>query len=658
MTPTQLERRLALTPLPQLTEVITGENINQIQQIAVWGTGKVHQMAVSRDGLRLVVGTGIGAFLYDSTTYEEKAVLPTPYPVESIAFSFDNQYIVLGQTNQTIDIYNATTYELSIRLVITEWEIEESSTISVHFSGIDNSLVSVIRTAETIFVNRWEAFTWGPIDAFAVEGGLSAYALADINLLGILQQDRLLFQSISFPDERDSVQLPVDLTPSFLEQMSNPKAEITASSGGDFILLNNGNVLSRWSISKQETSYRFDDYPNPETPTCYDAPLTCLNRTGSFSWDCPPSTLVFPIENVILTPDNIMMLILLNSNQTEFRRASDGLFAWDLDVHFTDAIFSPGGDLFFGLRPDGTIEKRSTLDGSLIDTLVQHPGRMFDLAFSPDGSILASSFGDGWIRVLSTVNGEMLGVLNGVASSLQFSPDGSLLGAGLLDGTIRVFELAEGRYFDFDSKHRGAVSDLAFSSDGLQLASSSEDCTISLWDPVNRFRLQNLSPNLLNPFQVTGISILPGTTLQYISGNRDIIASIDGTQVQETTLSSQFGFNALAFSPDGRWLAAAGSTSWLLSLTEVGQIGITYSLEESKDEGYALHFSPDGSILIIASQEHLNFWSVNPLNYLGTILTNPLTSAKNPPIALSVSPDGSMIALGNEEGNISIFAIP
>ena len=67
------------------------------------------------------------------------------------------------------------------------------------------------------------------------------------------------------------------------------------------------------------------------------------------------------------------------------------------------------------------------------------------------------SYSDGWIRVYSINNGQLLGVLDGIASSLAFSWDGSLLAAGLSNGTIRIFSLDDGSHTDLTPPHKAAV---------------------------------------------------------------------------------------------------------------------------------------------------------------------------------------------------------
>ncbi len=151
--------------------------------------------------------------------------------------------------------------------------------------------------------------------------------------------------------------------------------EVAASSTGDFILISNGFAIALWELLSDEYTYLLDDYPSRIPDPCSQAPDTCLNSSGGFSWVCDDSTALDPIERIALTPDDIMVLISRNDNLTEFRRVSDSLMLWEIEATFTDVAFSPGGEFFFGLRPDGTIEKRATLDGTLVDFLNLHPNQ-------------------------------------------------------------------------------------------------------------------------------------------------------------------------------------------------------------------------------------------------------------------------------------------
>lgn len=65
---------------------------------------------------------------------------------------------------------------------------------------------------------------------------------------------------------------------------------------------------------------------------------------------------------------------------------------------------------------------------------------------------------------------------------LTCSPDGTLLAVGFPDASICLYAVVSGREVCRLTGHRGAVLQLAFSSDGLRLISGSADTTVLLWD--------------------------------------------------------------------------------------------------------------------------------------------------------------------------------
>jgi len=488
---------------------------------------------------------------------------------------------------------------------------------------------------------------------------LSAYINPEIDLLGIANNDELRLQSLSHPDEYHTVPLASAVSDVLWQQIARFKPEIVPSREGNFILVNIGNAVVHWQINDEQVSYRLDEYPATLPNPCKRAPYTCLNTQGDFSWDCSDAPEIPPIEMIALSPDEVMLLISLNEGGTEFRRVADNLLAWKIKETFLEVTFSPGSEFFIGLRPDGVIEKRKTLNGELMIALERHPSRLYDLTFSPDGTILAAGFNDGYIRVYDVFNGYMLGALTGQAFSLDFSPNGELLAAGLDDGALRVFRLNSGYYYDIEPGHLAAVTDLSFSSDGKQLLTGSQDCTVSLWDLQDRYRVMNIIPDAGNPFRILDVEFSDENLLKIISGEGNDIFLVDSSGQIELLLSSEFNITDLSFSSDDQVLGTAGVQSWIIPNPERTPAMNTLLLNPDPDfQGYALTFTLDGSVLALATHQDLEFWSVSNGIFITKLSLYETIPPSGRPMDVETSPDGTIIAVGTEDGLIHIFSIP
>jgi WD40 repeat protein len=109
------------------------------------------------------------------------------------------------------------------------------------------------------------------------------------------------------------------------------------------------------------------------------------------------------------------------------------------------------------------------------------------LVFAPDGQTLVSGSYDRSVKVWQGTSGKILYHLLGHTDKIQaiaIHPSGQILASASRDG-IRLWNLPTGELLRFlssaDGGHKDWVRSLAFSPDGLTLASGGFDKKIMLW---------------------------------------------------------------------------------------------------------------------------------------------------------------------------------
>ncbi len=243
-----------------------------------------------------------------------------------------------------------------------------------------------------------------------------------------------------------------------------------------------------------------------------------------------------------------------------------------LEQRVTALAFHPNGhDLLVGVsdRVRYSIH-RWDLAKEDINMVVLHSDLGFNnLAFGPDRNIVAvSDFGPRGLRLLDlrpSGRPKILLSKHGEAFGLAFSPDDQTLAVGMNEDVIQLLDLNKLRASPLQLiGHHGFVTGLVYSPDGKMLTSVSNDNIVRLWkleSPIKELaRISIESDQWYAPFTPDGNSVAiidwSGENDAGIIQFRDIVDLQTELAVFPTPMKRWI--IDVKFSPDGRWMAAAG----------------------------------------------------------------------------------------------------
>lgn len=291
------------------------------------------------------------------------------------------------------------------------------------------------------------------------------------------------------------------------------------------------------------------------------------------------------------------------------------------------------------------------------------------VAFSPDGALLATVHET--LRLWRVEDGqlEIAGQGgDGVMQAVAFLPDGSLLAVASADGTVRLWSAQHGVQMGVLRSQRSALCSVAISPDGALVAAGSSDFAgeaaaenvVQLWDA--RANWETLA--LTGPAAGVQVAFSP---VEPLLAAGDALGAIwvwalDPVEPVGQQHMPGGGVSALAFSPDGDLLVAAGTgggpgggqiVAWdAASGAELG------GLPAGGRTVNALAFSPDGSLLAAGGADAVNgpsairLWDAGAGRALGS-----RAGHARPINSLAFSPDGLLLASGGGDG-ARIWGVP
>ncbi|OAR24626.1 hypothetical protein A8W25_19835 [Streptomyces sp. ERV7] len=306
---------------------------------------------------------------------------------------------------------------------------------------------------------------------------------------------------------------------------------------------------------------------------------------------------------------------------------------------------SPDGRTIALGHHDGTLRLRDARTGRTETTLRRDFGQVQVLRFSPDGRTVAAGYRNGPVRLWNPAGGDIRTLKDSTGMyDFVFSADGGTFAAGTSDslqnqGASSVWEVATGRLAATLPGYTGRPGALTAAPDGRSMATIGGDGTVRLNDLTHHLRTRTLYTT--DTDQIRALALSPdGHSL----ATGDATARLWDTTTGRlrATLPDRARmeeFQELAFTPDGRSLAATGALNVRVWEPASGRVLAGRTDDHTGVQDTAL--SPDGRTRATSSvrTETVSLWDI-----AAGRLRVTLPDSRKWPRALSFSPDGRTLA--------------
>jgi WD40 repeat protein len=316
-------------------------------------------------------------------------------------------------------------------------------------------------------------------------------------------------------------------------------------------------------------------------------------------------------------------------------------------------------------------------DVQLLRTLRSHTDWVWSVKFSPAAALIVSGGSDHAIKLWNVHSGQLVKTIQGQIDwiqSVEFSPDGRHLVTSSNDGTVRLWDIhlminqttlstpqplsptglgtqSSKHFFKVLTGHDTWVQSARFSPNGKLLVSSSDDCTIRIWDVDDGKPLK-----VLKEYQshYKAVSFHPNGQL-LASGSLDGVVrvwDVETGQLLKNLKGHSGGVWSVDFSSDGRILGSS-SDDHTIKLWDVQTGQLLQTLQGHTNWVWSICFSPTNHLLASASSDHtLKLWDVCAGTLLGTVgeHENYVTSVR-------FSADGRFLGSASADHTIKVWDI-
>ncbi|THU80992.1 WD40 repeat-like protein [Dendrothele bispora CBS 962.96] len=496
-------------PKDSLIRKIYAEKIDQVPKISLglfnsWGPTELimsthhaaGSVAFSQDDRRVVAGSDDHIVqIWDAMTGElELKLKGHTGSVRSVAFSHDGSRVVSGSNDNTVRIWDVMTGEMKLELKgHTNW------VRSVAFCQDGSRVVSGSRDGT---VKIWNAKT----------GKLKLELKNDTDWMNPGWVHTGWVRSVAFSQDGNRVVSGSDdkTVKIWNAETGNMEFELKGHTGSvnsvafsqdgrRVVSGSNDETVRIWNVVKGEMEFVMQGH----TRWVYSVAFSQNGRrvvSGSEDktvriWNAEKGEMEFELKghtdsvfSVGLSQDESRIVSGSGDNTVRIWNAPIEGMKFELKRHINPAWsvgFSWDGNKVVSGSDDNAVRIWNVVKGEMEFELRGHTRKVTSVAFSQDNSRIVSGSADKTVRIWNAVKGEMMFELQGHTDwveSVEFSQDGNRVVSGSNDNAVRIWNVVKGE-MEFELQgHTRKVTSVAFSQDNSRIVSGSADKTVRIWN--------------------------------------------------------------------------------------------------------------------------------------------------------------------------------